>query len=556
MPNQVDTSIYGNVFRPQQPNLLGMGQQAVDIAGGMAQLQNALNQNAQFQQQFKARSAMGPIMQRAIDPTTGQIDFSKAALMMSANPDVAWMVPDFVDKSIARQSTQMDIFKKQLETSQMQQRTFSDEALGLLTQHGTGVTQQQVIAGLGKLVSAGTITANQATAYAAQLPKDGPGLANFLKGQAAAFGSRADTMEQVLGKIQTVDLGGSQQVFRASPLTGEVKQLGQFEKTPTPAELNAPTEVLDPEGRGKKMIPRFQVAPMVGGMGTVTSNPVAQGGTTPQGQNPLAPIGQAPLTAYPKEKESYLEGVGKKMNEYEDTLNTLVSDNNRLIVNLDNAWRAAQKFKAGGGSGVYKAFAEALQSIPGVPDRLIDTVAKGHLPSMQEFEKIMVPAATQAMRQAFGGVQRFALMEWQKFQDSQPNIKTDPRAIENMFNIMKRVAQLSQLEQEEFNNYKKLNDKDPGQFPLNRFPAYWQDKLVDSGVIDYAPYKRAKGGGGGEEKGEKETIPLDEANKRLATGKMPIPDKAGKVDLEQLNEQLLRSGKIRPDQNPLLRGNR
>ena len=483
---EVDTSIYNNVFRPQGggANLLGMGQQAVGIASGLANMQNALNQNRLFQMELGFKQAIGPIMQQSIDPQTGEVDYNKAALMMSANPATAYKAPEFINQMLLRQGTQLDIFTKQLSTAATQQKTFADKAMGLIVQHGTGVTQQQVMGGLGELVAQGQITPNQATAFAAALPKDGPNLLNYLKGQAAAFGTRADSMEQVLGKISTVDLGGSQQIFRTSPLTGETKQLGRFEKTMTPEQLNALTSVVGP--RGTTQAPRTEVAPVVGGMGT-PMNRLAGAGAPPGGAMP-----ERPITDYPPEVKQYKTDQGKKISDYEDTLNSLVADNSRMIYNLDEAWKAAQKFQPGGGAELFKQFAQAAQAIPGIPKEFVDTLARGSLPNMQIMEKITVPLATQAMRQSFGGVQRFAQMEWQRFQDAFPNIKTDPRAITAMFDHMKRIAHLTELEQTEWNKWKDLNAQDAGKYPLNKFQAHWQKKLVDNGVIDYSPYEKRK----------------------------------------------------------------
>src|SRR5690348_12255714 len=79
---------------------LGQGGAPPNLLGPMASyagIQNALNQNALFQQTFRARQAMGPIAQQSIGPD-GQMDWNKFAIGISTHPETAFMAPEILNQ--------------------------------------------------------------------------------------------------------------------------------------------------------------------------------------------------------------------------------------------------------------------------------------------------------------------------------------------------------------------------------------------------------------------------------------------------------------------------
>jgi hypothetical protein len=89
-----------------------------------------------------------------------------------------------------------------------------------------------------------------------------------------------------------------------------------------------------------------------------------------------------------------------------------------------------------------------------------------------------VPLATAALRAQFAGsTSKFTQMEWQRFQESNPNLDTDPRAIEKMFAFAKKIYHLQSSEQKALNLYKQTGE------PIDQFPAWWNSRLQKSGWL-------------------------------------------------------------------------
>ena len=140
----VDTSIYGQLAPPPNP---------IAQLGDFARTKMMLNANAQFQQQYKARMAMGQIMQQSVDPQTGQPDYAKAAIMAAQNPDAAWMSPDLMSQAVQRQGMQLDNVMKQYDVAQKRLGALGNVA-GSLLQYGDGVTRDQVVEGVSRYMGA------------------------------------------------------------------------------------------------------------------------------------------------------------------------------------------------------------------------------------------------------------------------------------------------------------------------------------------------------------------------------------------------------------------
>src|ERR1700676_1275900 len=141
---EISTSMYPT--QPVPSNLLGMASQ-------FAGTQNALNQNALFQQTFRARQAMGPLAQQSIGPD-GQMDYNKFAVLLSAHPDTAFMAPDIINGMVQRQLTQQDTVAKSLSNAQSRADALGRYAGAAVAKNPNGQIDQSEVMGVAAQVHA------------------------------------------------------------------------------------------------------------------------------------------------------------------------------------------------------------------------------------------------------------------------------------------------------------------------------------------------------------------------------------------------------------------
>src|SRR5262249_26890929 len=94
--------------------------------------------------------------------------------------------------------------------------------------------------------------------------------------------------------------------------------------------------------------------------------------------------------------------------------------------------------------------------------------------------------ATTQMRQFLEGGGRFTNLEFKTFNERNPNLETDPRAIEKIFNFISRVSRVTYQEQQALGMYKHLAAQ-PGGPDITNFPAFWNQQLIKNGVIKLGP---------------------------------------------------------------------
>jgi hypothetical protein len=108
------------------------GQNPLQDANQMMDLQTKGLQNQAALQEFKARQAIGPILQSAIDPQTGTLDANKAFVGMASHPDAAWKAQDFLKSATEMNLTNANIAKTHLETAMERQGQIAQSASSLL----------------------------------------------------------------------------------------------------------------------------------------------------------------------------------------------------------------------------------------------------------------------------------------------------------------------------------------------------------------------------------------------------------------------------------------
>lgn len=265
-----------------------------------------------------------------------------------------------------------------------------------------------------------------------------------------------EAIQGVLGKPETKESGGSLIPGVTAPVQGGIsgEAPGQFTPSgPAVGKTLAPTvtTVKDPSGR--------EVTKIVGGDAGATGTTIGAGPTA---------MGQ-----------KYLTERGGEMENYQANLDQRVGVGGTIMKTLEQARDALTSFKPGGGASIYAKVASVAQGL-GADPALVDRIGNGDLGASQEFQKLMVNTTMGQIREQLQGVgaSRLSQMEFQAFTENNPNIDTDPRAIEKIFNFWTKLYQQDHAEQTELNRYLK----DGGD--ISEWPARWQDIAQQRGYIN------------------------------------------------------------------------
>lgn len=469
-----DTSMYNTVAPPAQQDPLAMIGKVLNIQGAQQQLQNQ-------QMEFKARQALGPIIQQSIGPD-GELDVNKFLLHGAANPDVAWKMPEITLQMIQRQNTQADTVNKVLQANTTRYKAMGDAAGSLLAEaEGTnptvdiktgqpglpGISSKQLVSTLSTLVGEnGLIDAKDAAELAAKTASMSPQQRyQFVKNFANSANGITETMKGIYGAVNPVAAGGKTSMTQSNPLLRSSNVLGDVEHVPTPAERNAGVETVVPGG-AKVLQPRSAVAPMSGGLGS--SAPGSPG----SGQAPI--VAQSPMDT--KLQEDRAKGAVEFENDL-STANITGQENLRVLREMQDALK---EFKAGGGMEVRQKLAQMADGM-GMPKTVVDGLAGGNRGAVAEFQKLAVRYATQEMKTNMGQSQRFTNLDFNTFLKNNPTIDTDPRGLDKMFKFLEQGVWRAGQQQRAYQAWKE--GQRPGKFKdsdISSFPAYWTEVLNEA----------------------------------------------------------------------------
>jgi uncharacterized protein YukE len=191
---------------------------------------------------------------------------------------------------------------------------------------------------------------------------------------------------------------------------------------------------------------------------------------------------EAALKLQTAPQQALKEKEYSNMADYTNSLNGRLSDSQALLQRIDQSRKALAKFSAGGGADTRVKLAQLMQGIPGVPSSVVDKVAGGDLSAAQEFQKYAAQEALETMRQSLasdsGKGSQGNRVSMDLFIKNNPNLETDPRAIEKIFNFL--TQQHNQLldESKTYQQYKAAPSNDPTQFP-----NYWAQEMIKRGYV-------------------------------------------------------------------------
>lgn len=225
--------------------------------------------------------------------------------------------------------------------------------------------------------------------------------------------------------------------------------------------------------------PAYGGGPLLGGGG---GNALGVPGPAPAPGGPVgagAGAGAAPqgpsLTS-----QKFMQDRGSAIAADIAGLDERVQTGGTVMQTINEAREAAQLARPGGGAEVYQRLGQLAQAF-GVPQATVDKIANGDLAASQEFQKLMVNTTMSQIQNQIPAGSRLSQQEFKVFNQNNPNLSTDPRAIDKIFGFWTRVYNRDVQQQAAFNAFRKQPGAD-----IQDFPAYWTKYQLDQGIIKRA----------------------------------------------------------------------
>lgn len=139
---------------------------------------------------------------------------------------------------------------------------------------------------------------------------------------------------------------------------------------------------------------------------------------------------------------AYANKASEALQKKAEYVGSQLSESQGLLQRIEQSREALTKFKAGGGMGTGVELAQYAQALH-MPDGLVNRLAGGNLAAAQEFQKFAAQEALGTMQQALandsGAGSKGNKMAMELFIKNNPNITTDPNAIEKIFNFQTKL---------------------------------------------------------------------------------------------------------------------
>lgn len=492
------------------------------LATQAAGLQGQINTNRAAQSTFAARNALGPIFQQGIDPSTGRPDINKIFDLMSKDPRAAYLAPEVTNQLIQRELTQKQITVQDLEGELKKVQLAKDKVffageqigmmnrtLGSLMVRGDTVKYDDLFDAASTLVGQMNdplFTKNMALKLAQAPKQGGPALAKWIQEQNAAALTAKEQLDAQMGQLTTINSGLTTTLFRVTPYDQRMQRLGAVQNTMTPAEAATPQEgPIGPGGEktqmlrgamaedsgqapqstytGRGLVPSAAVAAatlMPGGGGAPTTVTPGSGASTPGPSAPALP--RTMQTSLTPDQEAAASKMGSEVGEYIGDLNKRVRGSQDVLLRIAEMQDLITRIRTGGGSETRLSLAKLAQSLS-APNSVVDAISGGDSGAAETFKKYSVAGATEALRNLLIG-SRMTNLEFEQFQKNNPNLDTDPRAIEKMLEFTTKIERLARQEQQEFVKFKG---------PTKDWPATWANIATEKGYVNESIGHNLKG---------------------------------------------------------------
>lgn len=360
----VDTSIYANAA-PAPVNPLA-------VAGQVAGIQNAQNQNRLFNQEFAARKAVGQAYQGALDPATGQIDVNKLVAGVANNPAAAFKAGEVGAQALEQQRGQTALSKEQLDNANTHFQTLADRFGSLAA--NPNLSYKDFIQTGGDLIAQGMSRPQDVTGVLGNLPP------NATPQQLQAFAKQlqlqalhgSERVQAMYGSPMLINNGAGQQAVSVSPMMGTTTPLSpQIANELSPGERAAriPTFVNGQPGSvpqsaitdpyGNALIGQQPAGnnPLGSGRYPGQSTPAASGASSAGGPAGFVPSG--PKMGEGAAADVTATGSAKSLQALHDD----VGNSGTRIAQLQTALGALQNARTGAGSDSIQAAKSFLMTL-------------------------------------------------------------------------------------------------------------------------------------------------------------------------------------------------
>ena len=499
MPDGVNPVVDTNLGGGNPAGTLGG---VVGVMNDLAEMRNRQNQNLLFQQQMSARHQLGQDLtvwaSQGLSPEEQIARASHQPYAPYVTPEIA----NFRSSNLAGaqvQQTQAQTAQTQTQTAELQQRIQGTglERLGQ-TLAATGGDPAKfdsafkvAVAGAPPAVAVSMTKSYGAikTALTANLPSDPEAakaaLAERTRNLGVAFGLPLDKAYGMTGGVAptTVDIPGAQgQTTKAivsgggaGPTTATLLGTG-----PTTAQA----ETMRIQGKqAAGLEPTLQT--VKGPSGAEIPSVVSGGGNGgPAVASPLLAGAGGPAIQGPSlTNQKYDTDVGTDMAKYKENLDDRVKSGSQIMQTLQPAWEAFKDLQAhgqttGGLANAKMTIGSVLQGL-GASKETYDKLIK--LDDAQEISKLMVNTTMAQITQQLPATSKVAVSEFNAFTKNNPNLETDPRALEKIFNFWSKVQDTNRTEQTELNKYVAAGGN------IAEWPAKWQQMAQERGLISQNP---------------------------------------------------------------------
>jgi hypothetical protein len=234
-----------------------------------------------------------------------------------------------------------------------------------------------------------------------------------------------------------------------------------------------PTVATGPYGPGGAQTPAIIGGPAAGGASPslYAPPPSTAGGPAPVPAGAGGPQGPSQATTAFNTKRA--QDITDELNSLDERAQV----GGTILNTLTEARNAQQLMKAGGGASTYAKVGQLAQAL-GAPQDLVDRLANGDLAASQEFTKLMVNTTMGQIQNQVPPGSKLNQQEFKVFNANNPNLDTDPRAIDKIFDFWTRIYNRDYQEQQQFSAARK----EPG-FDVLDWPARWQKYQHDTGMI-------------------------------------------------------------------------
>lgn len=278
MSGTVDGSIARGFAPPTgaQTNPLTQLGQIVGVANGLAQ-------NRRENETFGAQQAIGRALQSSMDPQTGQVNPEAFRSAIAGNPLAGFLAPQALAQARALEQGTLQVQQTQAALGQQRLNNLRQSLQGLLTNPNT--SRQDVVSAVGQLLalpeSERPFSATVAAAQLASLPTDPAGVRRWLLGHMASTDQGLQQIQQFLPRPTPIQTGAETRFVDTNPLTNPGAAGQALPNQPGPGDRNALVQRYNPQTRQMELVPRQEVAPMVGGTGAAAPGTVPGAGTPP-----------------------------------------------------------------------------------------------------------------------------------------------------------------------------------------------------------------------------------------------------------------------------------